>query len=230
MGCGGGGYRRGMYRALGQFIDEELEPAWESPTAPIRRRETRHGILQEVKLMYARGGIDRDTYHRLMETAQTGDLTWDDLRQMSNGSEPQAVKPDVRVTSQRDKSVVSSLNRLYRHRTRLEAARAQSAKVLDRLENDLQRLHEQADKAQKQAQEALPDEEAARAYLEIRQRALDYADKLQQRVATLRADLHRIDTLLDELTTHEAELKAVESGEQLAEIEASIREDLLDEN
>jgi hypothetical protein len=40
-------------------------------------------------------------------------------------------------------------------------------------------------------------------------------------------ELYRIGTLRDELATREAELKALESGQELAELEASIREDLL---
>ena len=63
--------------------------------------------------------------------------------------------------------------------------------------------------------------------MNLRQEALARLSTLEERIAALRQDLHRIETLRDELATREAELKALESGEQLAELEATIREDLL---
>jgi hypothetical protein len=51
---------------------------------------------------------------------------------------------------------------------------------------------------------------------------------LEERIAGLRDSLGRIEALRSELATREAELKALESGQQLAELEAGIREDLLD--
>jgi hypothetical protein len=43
----------------------------------------------------------------------------------------------------------------------------------------------------------------------------------------LRQNLRRIERLEADLAIREAELKALESGEQLAELEANIRQDLL---
>ena len=97
----------------------------------------------------------------------------------------------------RDPAMVSSLNRLYMHRNRLEDTWAET--------------------------------EPVRAYLDAKQEALERVDSLEEHIAALRQSLRRIETLRGELATREAELKALESSEQLAELEANIREDLLNE-
>jgi prefoldin subunit 5 len=71
--------------------------------------------------------------------------------------------------------------------------------------------------------------EHVRAYLDAKQEALERVDSLEEHIAALRQSLRRIETLRGELATREAELKALESSEQLAELEANIREDLLNE-
>lgn len=184
-------------------------------------------VEQEVKLMYARGEITSGTYYRLQEMAQSGQLSWGDLARIRDEGAlvaPPAAKASPR---KRDADIVRSLNRLYQHRSRLEAARTEAEQVLEKLEADAAQLRQQAEKAADKAQHALSDEATARAYLETRHEALERADTLDQRIVQLRQDLGRIDVLRDELATREAELKALESGEQLAELEASIREDLL---
>jgi hypothetical protein len=56
-----------------------------------------------------------------------------------------------------------------------------------------------------------------------------WAGALQERIAALRQNLSRIKKLRDELAVRETELKALESGEQLADLEADIREQMLKE-
>ncbi len=187
-------------------------------------------IEQEVKLMYARGDIAASTYYRLLEMAQNSQLSWDDLARMRSGEAVTTSAKSTAVTPpphQRNNDIVRSLNRLYEHRSKLEAARAESEQVLDKLEADVSRLRQQADTAAAKAEAAIGDDTAARAYLTTRQEALDRAATLEERSNALRQDLRRIDDLRDELATREAELKALEANEQLAELEASIREDLV---
>lgn len=229
MGCGGPTFGRGMYWVVDRLIDERLGGPRHSHDHSARQRDFRRDIEQELKLMYARGAIGSDVYRRLMEMAQSGDLTWDDLQRIASESEVEIVPQREPAERKRDTAIVNSLNRLYRHRTRLEEAHTQTEQVLQRLEGDVTRLHEQAEAAEEKAQLVLPDEEKARAYLETKQKALDRVKALEERTASLRQSLRRINTLRDELATREAELKALESGEQLAELEASIREDLLDD-
>jgi hypothetical protein len=166
--------------------------------------------------------------------ARHGHLTWDDLervrrKERSTGIGPQPAQPrKAEPRRERDTAIVSSLNRLYTHRSRLEQARTETEQVLQKLEADVTRLRAQAQTAEAQAQQALLDEVRAREYLEVKQDSLDRVQVLEERIGGLRDSLHRIDDLHSELATREAELKALESGQELAELEANIREDLLD--
>ncbi len=195
-----------------------------------RPRDRRTEIEQKVKLMYARGEINSDTYHRLMEMAGSGQLDESDLARIRSeaggGSQPGR---EVVPQTKRDTAIVSSLNRLYTHRTQLEKSRTETEQVLQTLEGEMNRLQEQAQEADKQAQLRLPDEGRAREYLQVKQQVLERVQTLEERIASLRDSLRRIDALRNELATREAELKALQSGEQLAELESSIREDLLND-
>jgi prefoldin subunit 5 len=226
----------GAYRILERLIDEALdegrrrrENSYDRP--PDRRAE----IEQEIKLMYARGDIEADSYHRLRELARSGALSWSELKRVhQESSASKAASKPARATQpesrrKRDAEIVNSLNRLYTHRSRLDQARTETEQVLQKLEKDVTRLREQARTAGEQAQQALPDEARARDYLETKQEIMERIQVLEERVRGLQESLHRIDDLRGELATRETELKALESGQELADLEASIRADLLND-
>jgi len=148
-----------------------------------------------------------------MEMAESGQLGWDDLARVRSEGALQARPEPKAPRRERDPEIVSSLNRLYTHRTRLEDARAETEQVLQKLEEDVDRLQEQAAAAEEKAQLALPDEGKAREYLEVKQEIASRIDTLEERIASLRDNLRRIGALRDELATREAELKALESGQ-----------------
>jgi len=219
----------GPYRIFERLLDEVLEEQRRQRGYNDQpARDPQAEIEQEVKMMYARGEIDSSTYHRLLEMAQSGQLDSQDLARMRREGTARQRPDSEPAARKRDTEIVRSLNQLYSHRRRLEDARAETEQVLERLEADLARVQEQASAAEEKAELALPDEEKARAYLEVKQDAVDRANTLEERVALVRRNLRRIEGLRDELATREAELKALEAGERLAELEADIREDLVD--
>ncbi len=185
-------------------------------------------ITQDIKLMYARGEIDSAAYHRLLEMARREELTWDDLRELQARGAVVATQAAPAASKERDADIVRSLNKLYAHRTALEQSRRETEDILAKLEADAERLHEQAETARQKAEAVADrDEESARAYLAVRQDALERVAVLEERITALRQDLARLADLEAELATKEAELKALESRSKLAELEASIREELL---
>jgi DNA repair exonuclease SbcCD ATPase subunit len=188
--------------------------------------EAHTGIEQEVKLLYARGEIDSGTYYRLIDMAQSGQLNWSDLDRIEKKTGP-GNGVEQRKPPKRDVEIVSDLNQLYSHRKQLESARQETETVLQTLENEAARLAEQVKSAESKAKQAIDNEDAARAYLNTRQKALERADIVQERINELRQNLSRIENLEADISTREAELKALESGERLAELEADIRKDLL---
>lgn len=218
--CGG----HGTYRSLGILLDGTLNGS--SYRGGETRSNSGTGIEQEVRIRYARGEINSGAYHRLMEMAQNGQLGWDDLNRVENKSLSPATL-EQRAPRKRDAQLVSQLNKLYSHRNQLEKSRQESENVLQTLEKEASRLQDQARVAEEKAQQTIANYETARAYLQIRQGALERASTLQERIDDLRQNIRRIESLEAELATHEAVLKALESGEQLAGLEASIREDLL---
>lgn len=220
--CGG----HGTYRFLGNLIDDRLSEHSRYMGRPEYRPDSRTEIEQEVRLLYARGEIDSGTYHRLIDMAQSGQISWDDLNRIEKTAGGTGVQ-ELRTPRKRDAEIVSSLNQLYGHRKQLENARQETQSVLQTLEKEADRLAEQAKTAESKAQQAIDNEDAARAYLDTRQKALERVDAVQERINGLRQNLGRIESLEADLSTREAELKALESGEQLAELEASIRQGLL---
>ena len=220
--CGG----HGTYRIFGTLIDDTLNERSHSIERGQRRRDPQAEIEQEVKLMYARGEIDSGAYYRLQDMAQSGQLSWSDLNRVEKNTRAADIQ-EKRTSRKRDAEIVSSLNQLYTHRKQLESARQNTENVLKTLQQEVERLGEQAKTSQDKAQQALDNETAARAYLDTRQKALERLDAVQERIDGLRQNLRRIENLEADLSTREAELKALESGEQLAELEASIRGEML---
>lgn len=218
--CGG----RRTHSNLRRLFDETLN---EIPynQAVESRRSSGASIEQEVKNRYARGKIDSATYHRLMDMAQNGHLGRDDLDRIENTSLPLAIQ-EQRAPRQRNAEIVSHLNKLYSHRKQLEQSRQETETVLQTLEKEAGRLQDQARTAGEKAQQTIASEEVARAYLQTRQEALERSRAVQERVDDLRRNLQRIESLIADLVSQEAELKALESGERLAGLEANIRQDL----
>jgi hypothetical protein len=218
--CGG----RKIHGNLGRLFDETLN---EIPYNRVDESRWSAGarIEQVVKIRYARGEIDSATYHRLMDMAQNGQLRWDDLGRIENTSLPLPIQ-EQRAPRQRDVEIVSHLNKLYSHRKQLEQSRRETETVLQTLEKEAGRLQDQARTAGEKAQQTIASEEVARAYLQTRQEALERAWAAQERVDDLRRNLQRIESLIADLVSREAELKALESGEHLAGLEANIRLDL----
>lgn len=219
-----GGHR--TYRILGNLIDDTLYERSRFVDRSEYHRDSRAEVEQEVKVMYARGEIDSGTYHRLIDMAQSGQLNRDDLRQIDKIPQTAPIQ-ERRAPRKRDTEIVNGLNQLYSRRKQLENARQNTEEVLGSLEKEATRLAEQASSAETRARQAIDNEEAARAYLDTRQKALDRAASVQERIDGLRQNLSRIESLEADLSTREAELKALESGEQLADLEASIRQELL---
>lgn len=219
----------GPYRILERLVDEVLDERRHQRRQADVPWNPQRELEQEVKLLYARGDIGEESYRRLLRMARSGELSWDDLEQMRREQAPLSQEAPVDDTRRRDAEIVRALNRLYSHRTRLDEQQVETEQVLERLEADMERLRGQAETAAGKAQLAMPDETVARAYLETKQEAEARIATLEARVANLRRSLGRIRHLRDELATREAELKALESTADLAELEAQIREDLLDE-
>jgi hypothetical protein len=223
----------GMYSIIERLLDEALEERRRQREYYGRPENLSADLVQEVKLLFARGEMDTETYRRLLEMAQNGQLDWEELARFQGSARSRADQRGQRIPDalarERSPEIVRKLNQLYTHRSRLDAAQTETERVLETLARDVARLQEQAETAGNKAHQALPDEAQARQHLEVKQDALSRAEALQERMAALRKNLGRIEKLRSGLATREAELRALESGEQLSNLEADIRDQLLDD-
>ncbi|MCZ7574364.1 MAG: hypothetical protein M5U01_37920 [Ardenticatenaceae bacterium] len=216
----------GPDRTIYRWMDDALGERHHGHHHADHRRDSLADIEQEVRVLYARGDIDAGTFHRLKTLARSGELNWSDLARLRHDAAAPARREEPRLPRPRDAATVGGLNRLYAYRSRLEKARGEAEQMLQTLEAQASRLRAQAESAAESARLALPDEQRAREFLETREALLGHVGVLETRMASLREGLRRIETLRDQLATREAELKALESDEQLAELELRIREDL----
>lgn len=149
--CGG----NGLYHLVGALA---VAPAVQ-PT----------NVIHDVKLMYAQGVIDTETFHRLITMAQGGHLTREDLHHIGQRTQQRTPRPVMAGPAGHEDHGAHPDN------TRLSE-----------LETQLARLQAQAEDAQQDAQRAHLTDEQIRAYLEIRQGALFRAEVTQREIEALR--------------------------------------------
>ncbi len=146
--CGG----HGLYHLIGALA-----------AAPAAQPST--DVIQAVKLMYARGDLDTETFHRLMTMAQGGYLTSDDLLRINQM--PQHPKNAALAESRHAVSTPRQEPRLHE------------------LEAELSRLLAQAEHSKRSARRPNLTDEEVQAFVETSQGALFRAQALQREIAAL---------------------------------------------
>jgi hypothetical protein len=109
--------------------------------------------------------------------------------------------------------IARGLDRLYLNRAVLEEVRLEMKQALKVMEQTRAWLQKQVDENHASAQNVLPDEAAARAFLEIRQDLLERIQFLEHRSTSAQQNLRQIDLLEAELGVYEAEMLLAESQE-----------------
>jgi len=151
-------------------LDDRQPKAWHDHSGDGGNRASlRADVEQEVKLMYARGDIEADVFHRLMEMVQAGQLGLGDL---------------ARMQSQGSRGIQTDEPRAAGHSSPL-AMRPGTAPTLRRLEVEADRLRGEARIAEEKA-EAVQSKEDVLAWLEVKQGALYRLLELEERIAALR--------------------------------------------
>lgn len=192
--CGG----HGVYHLLDQLVNGMPGEQRSQPLSIARPDSSPAAMAREVKLMYARGEIDADVFHRMLGMAHSGQLDWDIVDGVHVGRRLVSQPAETLPQGSRE----SSPEFLERQR-QLQEAHAETAQALQRLETDLFRLHAQAANAGAKTQLAEADSEQARAHLETKQGALFRAGPLEERISSLRDSLQRIEMQLKELEERE---------------------------
>jgi hypothetical protein len=111
--------------------------------------------------------------------------------------------------------VQKGLERVYIGRALLEEARFSTEQTLQVLAGEILWIQGQAQVAEQEARQALPDENIARNYLEVRRDLVDHSNRLINRRDELQRELRLISSEEVQLRTYEAELRLVSTQEQL---------------
>jgi hypothetical protein len=130
-------------------------------------------VTEEIKLMYARGHIDIETFKRLIPAAKQGYLSHEDVLRITNGAQSGKTAPQAE------------------RETDLHSSSLDANGPLQDLEKRLARLRTQAEDAEVAARRLGLAEQQVRAYLETKQGALFRAEAVQKEIAALQGNNHK---------------------------------------
>ena len=179
------------------------------------------GLREELRLLCARGDLDRQTFLEMRDVAERGELTWADLEEARRQAEEMRA-----VESPEAREAGVAVARLRRQEKALERARVDSEATARRIEKQLADLEAQAGRDEEEARRVvLADEARARSLLEHRESMLEQAERLRGSIRGLRQDIQRMDDLRRQLTIQEQELEAGRARARLGTLQREIHGD-----
>ncbi len=200
-----------VFNQLGRFFNENLGSG--GPAGHMGR---------QLRIMYGRGEIDRPTFFRLRNNLEKGYFIEGDLQMYHRKAEARLVTEGKYLAGHTDPEIARSLDNLYLNRAVIEEVRLEMKQALRVMESTQEWIQKQAGAVQENAQNALPDEAGARAFLEIRQDLLDRIQYLKNRSTTAQQNMRQIDMLEAELGMYEAELMLLESQEHYTAVKMAL--------
>jgi hypothetical protein len=197
-----------LIREFEAFVDTVLRA--EGPADRLRR---------ELRVLFGRGDLDPAAYFRLLGRLEQGHYIEGELRVLQRQARNR--RPELPAGASRA-PLDRSLEKVYLNRARLFEARSAMQHALHVLESERAWLERQAQDFYLRAQQALPDETAARGELEIRQACLEQAAGISARLARAQQELRALAALEARLRFAETDLLLLRSREQAAAVELSI--------
>ena len=194
-----------MWQEIFQYLDEHFS----FQTSADRQ-------LKRLRVMFGRGDLDRKHFIRFLRRIQDGELVEGELSLIARQAQLQKQARGDSLPDPTNPEIDKGLERIYLGRALLAEARFSAEQTLQAMSGELTWIQGQAETAEHEAREALPDEYAARGYLELRQNLVEHATRLLARRDEIQRDLRHLDTMEVELRTYEAELRLVSTQEQLA--------------
>ncbi len=193
-----------MWQELFQYLDEHFS-----------FQSTTDRQLKRLRVMFGRGEVDRKHFFRFLRRIQEGELVEGELRILEREARLQKQARGEALPDPRNLEVQKGLERVYIGRALLEEARFSTEQTLQVLAGEILWIQGQAQVAEQEARQALPDENIARNYLEVRRDLVDHSNRLINRRDELQRELRLISSEEVQLRTYEAELRLVSTQEQL---------------
>lgn len=204
---------------LFRLVEEVLEQNRENRERQPRELTEKEQLDEELKIMYASGDIDEDTFDRVRIGVRTGNVTWQDLEQLKKEA---AERKFAEIPEERD--LKRARADIEKQRGALLRAKEESLVLVTDLSNRLSGLKTEANELESKAREVLKtDEVTARSYLEQKQDVEDRIAKIEQQLTALQRDLERVEELNTVLDEKEEELKILEARGRLAALRTRIR-------
>lgn len=204
---------------LFRLVEEVLEQNREHQERKPRRLSEAEKLEEELKILYASGDIDEETYDRLRIGIRAGKVGRQDLQQLRTEA---AERKLAEIPEERE--LKRARADIEKERRALLRAKEESSAIIADLGNRLSDLKAEAKQLENKAREALAsDENAARAYLEQKQDVEDRMDRLAQQLMALYGDLERVEELSTVLDEKEEELKVLEARGRLVALRARIQ-------
>ncbi len=205
-----------MWAGVDRFYEQYLRP-----------RDPKIELENQLRIMYARGEIDRESFFhlrfRLYKNAiGRGEITLLHRAAMQRMEGPASLPPGGSSPQNQPQ-----LDHLYLDQVLLEEARYELEERRKALGQEIQWLKEQTESARQSAQDSLPDEELARAYLEIWQDLMELSRSLEERSLLASQSLKRMQALEVELRAAVTQIKLLQAQERMAELHLRVRRDLL---
>ncbi len=191
-----------VFKELHRFYVENL-----SSGGPVGRMQ------RQLRLLYGRGEIDKITFHKLRNYLSKGYSIEAEIKMSHRQSIARLEAKGMFADQHSNSEIARSLDQLYINRAILEEVRLEMRYALQVIETTSQWLQKQVEITYKNAQSALPHEEAARGFLEIRHDLMERVQYLNNRTQAIHKNLQQIDMLEAELGVYEAELILVEAQE-----------------
>jgi hypothetical protein len=212
-------YFEDVLKAIWKEIQTHFEENLSLQDPKIRMRN-------QLRSLYGRGGIRKEVFldqRMKLERGQIG------LGEIANLQQEAQVRTRTwgEVAGERDPEIKHSLDRLYQDRGLLEEARSEILHRLQSLASEAGWVQEQVESARRNAQASLPDDAAARAYLEIWHRLQELSRGLEERQRVLEGALRNLDILEAGLRSSISDLRLLETEAGLARLRLGIHQDLL---
>jgi predicted transcriptional regulator len=197
MGCGSFGMMDDVLRSLAR--------SGRSCGAP--------DVEEHIKMLYAKGQCDRETYLRLLSEARGNRIDLPDLAERALSS-PQVAK--ATPSSTLDPKMSSVLQAI-----------AETGQAVASIESTVSDLISQAQHQQELAESVLPgDETKARECLAKKYRLEQQAADLKKRIASLQEDLHNLEALKADLEIQKLHQTAAETSARANALRAKVKEDM----
>lgn len=194
-----------MWQEIFQYLDEYFS-----------FQSTADRQLKRLRVMFGRGEVDRKHFFRFLRRIQEGELVEGELCLLEREVKLQKQIKGDSLPDPRNREIQRGLERVYIGRALLEEARFAAEKTLQALAGEIDWIQGQAQIAEQEARQALPDENVARNYLEMRQNLVDHSGRLVNRRDELQRELRMLSSAEVQLRSYEAELRLVSTQEQLA--------------